>query len=110
MKYFGGMKNDSTLVIFSLVAALGLMTVVAVDMMLTAQEAEAKRCVPGSIAFNASQGRCLRPDVQSTDEATIEDQVEGEENEAATNDDQVEGVEGEENESEDDQDEEEDDE
>jgi phosphopantothenoylcysteine synthetase/decarboxylase len=105
MKYFGGMKNDSTLVIFALVAALGLVTVIAVDIILTAQEAEARGCRT-SIAFNASKGRCFGhgPAVQSTDEATIEDQVEDEENA------DEEGEEGEENESEDDQDEEEHDE
>jgi hypothetical protein len=48
--------------------------------MLTAQEAEARGC-NRSLAINASQGRCLRPDVQSTDEQTVEDQVEDEEDE-----------------------------
>ena len=51
-----------------------------VDIMLTAQEAEARGC-NRSLAINASQGRCLRPDVQSTDEQTVEDQVEDEEDE-----------------------------
>jgi hypothetical protein len=43
------MKTNSTLVILALMAAVGLVTVVAVDIVLTAQEAEAKgRCVnPG---------------------------------------------------------------
>ena len=58
------MNIESTIVLFALVAALGLVTVVAVDIMLTAQEAEAKGCINpnapggGSIAFNASKGRC----------------------------------------------------
>jgi hypothetical protein len=43
-------------VLFALVAAFGLVTVVAVDIMLTAQEAEAKGC-NRSIAANASKGR-----------------------------------------------------
>ena len=48
------------LVIFALVAALGLVTVVAVDVLLTMQEAEARGCQT-SQAFNASKGRCFRP-------------------------------------------------
>ena len=35
------METNSTLVIFAIIAALGLVTVVAVDIMLTAQEADA---------------------------------------------------------------------
>ena len=48
------------LVIFALVAALGLVTVVAVNVMLTAQEAEAgcEKGRPGP-AINASKGRCF---------------------------------------------------
>jgi hypothetical protein len=53
------MITQQNLVIFALVAAFGLVTVVAVDIMLTAQEAEAVGC-KNSRAFNASQGRCLR--------------------------------------------------
>jgi hypothetical protein len=57
------MVTNSTLVIFALVAALGLVTVVAVDIMLTAQEANAvKPPTQGcrtSVAVNASQGRCF---------------------------------------------------
>ena len=45
--------------VFALVAALGLVSVVAVDIILTAQEAEAKGC-NRSIAANASKGRCIR--------------------------------------------------
>jgi hypothetical protein len=55
------MITQQTLVIFALVAAFGLVTVVAVDIMLTAQEAEAKGC-NRSVAFNASKGRCFHPD------------------------------------------------
>jgi hypothetical protein len=56
-------------------AALGLVTVVAVDITLTAQEAEAKGCQHNSIAFNASQGRC-HPDTQSADETAVEEDEE----------------------------------
>ena len=52
------MNLESTMVLFAVVAALGLVGVVAVDVMLTTQEAEAKGCRNG-IAVNASQGRCL---------------------------------------------------
>jgi hypothetical protein len=47
------------LVIFVLIAALGLVMVVAVDIILAAQEAEAKGCRT-SIAANASKGRCIQ--------------------------------------------------
>lgn len=53
--------DTQTLVIFALVAALGLVTVVAVDVMLTAQEAEARGCSAASTAANASKTRCFRP-------------------------------------------------
>jgi hypothetical protein len=53
-----------TIVIFALVAALGLVTVVAVDTMLTVQEIHAdKPPVKGctlSTAANASKGRCVQ--------------------------------------------------
>jgi hypothetical protein len=61
VKYSQSMQTNSTLVIFALIAALGLVTVVAIDIMLTAQEAEAKGCSPGGTGFNASQGRCFKP-------------------------------------------------
>jgi hypothetical protein len=55
------MNTQNTLVIFALIAALGLVTVVAVDIILTAQEAEAQnRGCKTSTAANASQGRCFR--------------------------------------------------
>ncbi|HEU4444682.1 MAG TPA: hypothetical protein VFR94_08410 [Nitrososphaeraceae archaeon] len=100
------MKTNTTLVVLAIMASLGLVTVVAVDVMLTVQEIHAdKPPVKGctrSIAANASQGRCVQPAVQSADEQTVEVQVESEENA------DEEGEEGEENEGEDDQDEEED--
>ena len=58
------MMETQTLVIFALVAALGLVTVVAIDLLLTMQEAEADprptRGCNRSVAFNASQGRCFQ--------------------------------------------------
>ena len=51
------------LVVFALIAALGLVTVVAVDVMLTMQEAEAARSVTGQCATffkNASAQNCPR--------------------------------------------------
>ena len=48
---------------FALVAALGLVTVVAVDIMLTMQEVEAQkpRGCNRSVAANACKGRCNNP-------------------------------------------------
>jgi len=54
------MDTQTTLVVFALVAALGLVTVVAVDIILSMQEAEAGGGCQTSQAFNASQGRCFR--------------------------------------------------
>jgi hypothetical protein len=63
VKYLEPMETNSTLVIFALVAALGIVTVVVVDIILTAQEAEAQkpRGCNRSVAANASQGRCVNP-------------------------------------------------
>ena len=47
------METNSTLVIFVIVTALDLVMVVAVDIIFTAQEAEAKGCRT-SVAVNAS--------------------------------------------------------
>ena len=52
------MNIESTMVLFALVAALGLVTVVAVDVLLSMQEAEAK-CRIGGTGYNASKGRCF---------------------------------------------------
>jgi hypothetical protein len=59
VKYLEPMETNSTLVIFALIAALSLVTVVAVDLILTMQEADAQGC-RNSIAVNASKGRCLK--------------------------------------------------
>jgi hypothetical protein len=58
------MEHQNALIIFALIAALGLVTVVAVDVILTIQEVNAeppptKGC-RNSLAVNASQGRCFR--------------------------------------------------
>jgi hypothetical protein len=59
------MEANSTLVICALIAALGLVTVVAVDIILTALEAEAqknKNCPRPSQfgpGFNNSQKHCI---------------------------------------------------
>jgi hypothetical protein len=60
VEYLEPMETNSTLVIFAIIAALGLVTVVAVDIMFTIQEAEAKGCRT-SQAVNASKGRCIQP-------------------------------------------------
>jgi hypothetical protein len=53
------MDTQTTVVIFAILAAFGLITVVAVDVVLNAQEAEAKGCRT-SQAVNSSKGRCIR--------------------------------------------------
>ena len=57
------MDTQTTVVIFAILIAFGLITVVAVDILLTAQEAEAQkpRGCNRSVAANASQGRCVEP-------------------------------------------------
>jgi hypothetical protein len=55
------MDTQTTLVIFALIAALGLVGVVAVNIIVTTQEADAAGCDAGGRAFNASQGRCFNP-------------------------------------------------
>ena len=55
------MNAQKTLVIFALIAALGMVTVVAVNIMLTAQEAEAG-CERGRAvnqSLQKSNGRCF---------------------------------------------------
>jgi hypothetical protein len=59
-KMYPTMNIQSTMVLFAIVAAIGLVTVVAVDIILTAQEAEAKGCPATSPAANASKTRCFR--------------------------------------------------
>ena len=54
------METQTVIVLFALVAAVGLVTVVVVDIILTAQEAEAA-CRAGGTGFNASRGKCFKP-------------------------------------------------
>ena len=83
------MKTNSTLVIFAGIAALGLVTVLAVNIMLTAQEAEARGCSPNSIAANASLGRCIQSSTAELTAEDLDDEVEdhGEENAGEDNED-----------------------
>jgi hypothetical protein len=60
------MNRETQLAIFAIVAALGLVAVVTVEVASMAQEAEARGCDSsfpnsgvGGVGFNASQGRCL---------------------------------------------------
>jgi hypothetical protein len=57
------MDTQMTLVIFALIPALGLVTVVVVNVMLTAQEAEAgcERGAAVNKSLAASNGRCFNP-------------------------------------------------
>ena len=53
------MSTQTTVVIFAILAAFGLLPIVAVDTVRTTQEAEAKGC-RNSVAVNASEGRCIK--------------------------------------------------
>ncbi len=44
LKTFGPMETQTVIVIFAIAATFGLVTVVAIDIILTAQEAEAAGC------------------------------------------------------------------
>jgi hypothetical protein len=57
------METHTGIVLFALVAAVGMVGVIVVDIMLTAEEAEAQkpRGCNRSVAANASQGRCVEP-------------------------------------------------
>jgi hypothetical protein len=53
---------QKTLVIFALVAALGVLSVQVVDIVQFLEaEAGCERGAAGSFAFNASKGRCFNP-------------------------------------------------
>ena len=58
------MEIQTTIVLFAVIAALGLVTVVAVDVILTIQEVDAEpRPTKGcnnSVAANASRGACIK--------------------------------------------------
>jgi Flp pilus assembly protein CpaB len=51
------MNTDAVVVVFALVAAFGLLGVIAVDY-FTLQKVDAHGCTNG-MAFNASKGRCF---------------------------------------------------
>ena len=57
------MTPETTLAIFAIVAALGLISVIALESIsMPQQQAEARGCTSGaagSLAFNASKGRCF---------------------------------------------------
>jgi Flp pilus assembly protein CpaB len=53
------MNKQTIVVFFVILAAIGLITVVAVDIVLDTQEAEGKGCRT-SQAVNASKGRCIK--------------------------------------------------
>jgi hypothetical protein len=55
------MTAETMLTVFAIVSALGLLAVVAVEVLSIAQEAEARGCAINSIAANASKGRCFHP-------------------------------------------------
>ena len=50
----------TTLAIFAIVAAMGLVGVVAIAIMSVPEDAEARGC-KNSQAFNKSEGRCFHP-------------------------------------------------
>jgi len=50
--------NNGVIVMFTLIAALGLIGVIAVDYYFTLQKVDAHGCTNG-LAFNASKGRCF---------------------------------------------------
>jgi Flp pilus assembly protein CpaB len=54
------MDTQTTVVIFAILAAFGLVAILTVDIALTTQEAEAKGC-KNSNAANKSEGRCVNP-------------------------------------------------
>jgi hypothetical protein len=51
--------TTTTLAIFAVVAAMGLIGVVAVQILSVPEDAEARGC-NNSVAANASKGRCIR--------------------------------------------------
>jgi hypothetical protein len=55
------MEVTTTLALFAIVAAMGLIGVVAIEIMLVTENAEARGCPVGTPAANASKTRCFRP-------------------------------------------------
>ena len=52
--------SSMELTLVAIVVALGLIGVVAIDIVTFDQDAEAKGCSSNSQAVNASEGRCIR--------------------------------------------------
>ena len=52
--------TTTALTIFAVMAAMGIIGVVAIEVFSTPQEATARGCKSG-VPFNASQGRCFHP-------------------------------------------------
>jgi hypothetical protein len=56
------MNRETQLAIFAIVAALGVLGVIAVESISEpVQQAYAKGCPPNGVAFNASKGSCFHP-------------------------------------------------
>jgi hypothetical protein len=55
------MNVETVVILFAIAAIFGLVGLVAVDIMLTTQEVEAKGCSGGGTGFNASKGKCFKP-------------------------------------------------
>jgi hypothetical protein len=53
------MNSDTQLMVFALMAMIGLVAVFAVEMVPLVEQADAKGC-NNSIAVNASKGRCFQ--------------------------------------------------
>ncbi len=60
------MNTETQLIIFAIVAMVGLTAVLAIEIVPLSKQAEAKGCANanapggGSIAYNASKGRCFQ--------------------------------------------------
>jgi hypothetical protein len=86
------MNTPQTLVIFALVAALGLVGIISVNIILTTQEAEAscEKGNAGSHAFNQSKGKCFDRGTLSSFEDEQNVEVEEEEQEEEVEEDKEE--------------------
>jgi hypothetical protein len=86
------MNTPQTLVIFALVAALGLVGIISVNIILTTQEAEAscEKGNAGSHAFNQSKGKCFDSGTLSSFEDEQNVEVEEEEQEEEVEEDKEE--------------------
>jgi len=55
------MNTEAMLTISAIIAAFGIVTVVAVEALSIVQEAEARGCPVSTPAANASKTRCIHP-------------------------------------------------